>query len=54
MAQIVRKRYSEDMGEIKIPDYSEIKDDSWSNVSDFVSIPREAIMKGKGIHYLLQ
>lgn len=53
VAQVVRKRHAADMGEIKIPDYSEIKEDSWSKVSNFVLIPRQAIMKVEGIHYLL-
>ena len=51
VAQVIRKRHAAEMGDIKIPDYSQITGDTWSKVSDFVLIPRQTVMNAEGIPY---
>lgn len=48
MAVIKRKRTTAEEDYIIIPDYSAIKDDSWSDDSNFVKIPKAAVQSAKG------
>ena len=48
MAVIKRKRTTAEEDYIIIPDYSAIKEDSWSDDSNFVKIPKAAVQSAKG------
>ena len=45
---IKRKHTTAEEDYIIIPDYSTIKDDSWSDDSNFVKIPKTAVQSAKG------
>lgn len=48
VAQVVRKRFASNLGDIKIPDYTGIKGKDWSKVSDFAVIPRQKNARSEG------
>ena len=51
VAVVERKLIMPKMENIRIPDYSVIKDNSWNDVSDFVWIPKETVQNAKGRFY---
>ncbi|KAL9976389.1 hypothetical protein ACROYT_G013687 [Oculina patagonica] len=47
VAEVIRKGVQPHIEELRIPNYSDIKGQSWNGVSDFVLIPKKTIMNAK-------
>lgn len=48
VAEVVKKSVNSHIEDIRIPNYSDIKEPSWKGVSDFVFIPKKTVMNAKG------
>ena len=53
VAVVERKPIMPKMENIRIPNYSVIKDNLWKDVSDYVWIPKETVQNAKGRFYYL-
>ena len=49
MAQVERNVVKALKGDIKIPHYSKVPEDSWKKESDYALIPKETLKDGKGV-----
>lgn len=49
MAQVERNVVKADKGDIKIPDYSKVPEDSWNKESGHALIPKETFKDSKGV-----